>query len=368
MNDQWYSVRNAESVSSPALLVYPDRVEENITRAVKMVGDVRRLRPHVKTHKLEELVRMHVALSITKFKCATIAEAELTAGAGGRDILLAYQPVGPNMERLVALMHRFSDVRFSAIADDAAIIDTLSERMVAAGLRLDLFLDIDCGMHRTGIPPGRDAVSLYQRISAAEGLHAAGLHTYGGHITGDVNTRYQQAREEFTSVTNLKSELECKGFDVTTIIAGGTPTFPFYASMEQVECSPGTYVFWDFGYAESMPDMPFEIAATLMTRVISKPGNNRLCLDLGHKAVASESSHPRVKLFGLPNATAVTHSEEHLVIETPLAAAFKVGDLIYGVPRHICPTVALHDSVVIVRKGRAEERWKVRGRDRALTI
>jgi D-serine deaminase-like pyridoxal phosphate-dependent protein len=223
-------------------------------------------------------------------------------------------------------------------------------------------------MHRTGVPPGEGAMALYQQIAESEGLHAAGLHAYDGHIHGDADTRSRRGKEEFTFVSNLKSELENKGFDVPTIVAGGTPTFPFYASLSRVECSPGTYVFWDFGYAESMPDMPFEIAATLMTRVISKPGDNRLCLDLGHKAVASESAHPRVKFLDLPEATAVTHSEEHLVIETPLASRFKVGDVLYGVPRHICPTVALHDRVVVVRKGRAEDRWKVRARDRALTI
>ena len=368
MHDQWYRVVNVEGIPSPALLVYPDRVERNILRAVEMVGNVQRLRPHVKTHKLEELVRMHVASGVKKFKCATIAEAEMTASAGGREVMLAYQPVGPNIKRLAALAQRFPETRFSAIADDAGIVDALSRAMVDVGSKLDLFLDIDCGMHRTGVPPGDGAVVLYQQIAGAEGLYAAGLHAYDGHIHGDADTRYQRGKEEFTFVSNLKNELENNGFNVPTIVAGGTPTFPFYASLDGVECSPGTYVLWDFGYAESMPDMPFEIAATLFTRVISKPGNNRLCLDLGHKAVASESAPPRVKLLDLPHANAVTHSEEHLVIETPLADRFQVGDVLYGVPRHICPTVALHDAVVVVRNGRAEGRWKVRARDRTLTI
>jgi D-serine deaminase-like pyridoxal phosphate-dependent protein len=105
-----------------------------------------------------------------------------------------------------------------------------------------------------------------------------------------------------------------------------------------------------------------------LTRVVSKPGANRLCLDLGHKAIASENPQPRVQLLNLPDASAVGHSEEHLVIETPRAPEFAVGDCIYGVPRHICPTVALHSHAVVVREGRAETMWRISARDRALTI
>ena len=135
-----------------------------------------------------------------------------------------------------------------------------------------------------------------------------------------------------------------------------------------VECSPGTCVFWDFGYADKLADMDYLIAALVLTRVVSKPGSNRLCLDLGHKAIAAENPQPRVRLLGLEDAAFVTHSEEHLVVETPRAAEFKVGDALFGIPRHICPTVALHSEAVVIRSGRAVERWKVTARERRLTI
>ncbi len=369
MNDSWYHITNPAEIASPALLVYPDRVERNIRRAIEMVQNPQRLRPHVKTHKLDEVVRLHVSLGVNKFKCATIAEAEMTAAAGGQEVLLGYQPVGPNVQRLVTLLQRFPQTRFGAIADDAQVVEALSKAMAHGGSRLDVFLDVDCGMHRTGLPPGNAAMDVYHKMTAAQGLHAAGLHAYDGHIHDtDVERRGQRAAAAFGVVTTLKEALEGKGLVVPKVIAGGTPTFPFHAELKQAECSPGTYVFWDFGYADSMPDLPFEIAAILLTRVVSKPGLNRLCLDLGHKAVASESAPPRVKLLDLPEAVAVTHSEEHLVVETPLADKFKIGDVLYGVPRHICPTVALHSEVVAVREGRAVTRWRVRARDRALTI
>jgi D-serine deaminase-like pyridoxal phosphate-dependent protein len=127
-------------------------------------------------------------------------------------------------------------------------------------------------------------------------------------------------------------------------------------------------VFWDAGYARKLPDLEFLPAAVLLTRVVSKPTPTRLCLDLGHKAVASEMPHPRVVFFDLNDATPVIHSEEHLVVETPQADTFPIGACLYGIPWHVCPTVALHSEVVVVRNGRAEERWKVVARDRALTI
>ena len=113
-----------------------------------------------------------------------------------------------------------------------------------------------------------------------------------------------------------------------------------------------------FRYSTILPDLDFAPAVVLLTRVISRPEQNRLCLDLGHKAVASENPHPRVKVFGLEDATPVGHSEEHLVLETDRAADFPVGSPLYGMPWHVCPTVALHNEAVVIRNGRAEERWQ----------
>jgi D-serine deaminase-like pyridoxal phosphate-dependent protein len=102
--------------------------------------------------------------------------------------------------------------------------------------------------------------------------------------------------------------------------------------------------------------------------VISRPSANRLCLDLGHKAIAAENPHPRAILFGLEDARAVGHSEEHLVLETERAGDFPVGTAIYGVPFHVCPTVALHDTANVVRNGRADGGWQVVARSRTLRI
>jgi len=369
MQIPWYTVSNVEEVPSPALLVYPDRVEENIRRMIRTAGSVERLRPHMKTNKLPEVIRMQMDQGIRKFKCATIAEAEMAAVCLAPDVLLAYQPVGPNVERLIQLVQRFPTTKFSALVDDEGTIRRLSAAAVEAGVTLDLFLDLDCGMHRTGIAPGTVATALYRLIAGLPGLRAAGLHAYDGHIRDtDLTARAAACDEAFGAVEAMRQQLVNAGLTVPTVVAGGTPTFPVHARRPHVECSPGTSVFWDLGYSTLLPDMDFLPAVLLLTRVISKPGTNLLCLDLGHKAVASEGPHPRVALFDLPEVRATGHSEEHLSLETTRAGEFPVGACFYGIPWHICPTVALHQEAVVIRNGRAEERWQVVGRARAITI
>ncbi|MPZ19299.1 MAG: D-TA family PLP-dependent enzyme [Luteitalea sp.] len=369
MPSAWYSIENVAEVPSPALVVYPDRVEENIRRMIRLAGGVDRLRPHIKTSKLPEVIQMQMDQGITKFKCATIAEAEMAAACGAPDVLLAYQPVGPNVSRLVQLVQTSPKTTFSTLADDEGTIHALSNAAVAAGLTLNLFLDIDCGMHRSGVAPGSAAAALYRLIARSPGLAAAGLHAYDGHIRDtDVDARARACDEAFDRVQALRAELRGAGLPVPVLVAGGSPTFPIHARRSTVECSPGTAVFWDLGYTRSLPDLDFLPAALLLTRVISKPGHDLLCVDLGHKAVASEGPHPRVELLDLPDTRAVGHSEEHLTLETPRAAELPVGASFYGIPWHVCPTVALHDHAVVVRDGRAQERWRVVGRTRQITI
>jgi 3-hydroxy-D-aspartate aldolase len=372
MERDWYTVANAADIPSPALLIYPDRVEENIRRMIRVAGDVERLRPHMKTNKLPEVIQMQMDQGITKFKCATIAEAEMVAACQVPDVLLAYQPVGPNVQRFIRLAQTFPKTMFSALVDDEDTIRALSNAAVQARLTVNLFLDLDCGMHRTGVTPGPPAVELYRLIACSPGLRPAGLHMYDGHIHDtDLATRTRICEEAFAQFRTMREDLHTAGLPVPASVIGGTPTFPLHAQRaahENVECSPGTAVFWDWGYSTILPDMDFLPAILVLTRVVSKPGTKLLCLDLGHKAIASEIPAPRVQLLGLPDAKAVGHSEEHLVVETDRAGEFRVGSCFYGMPWHVCPTVALHNEAVVVKNGRADERWRVVGRARTITI
>jgi len=366
---EWYQLTNEAEVASPALLLFEERIEANLRRMIEIAGDPSRLRPHVKTHKLGPLVARQIALGITKFKCATIAEAEMCAEAGAPDVLFAMAAVGPNVGRLCALANKYPRTRFSTLVDDAGAIRALGAAAAEAGLVLDVFLDVDCGHHRTGIRPGPEALELYRLASTTPGLRAAGIQAYDGHIyDADPAVRRKRYQDAFAPILAFRKQLEAAGLPVPTVVAGGSPTFPFHAEHTDRECSPGTTVLWDFGYGDKLKDMPFLPAAVLLTRIISKPGPNRLCLDLGHKAVAAENPHPRVRFLELPDAPAVIHSEEHLVIETPRADEFAVGDTLHGIPLHVCPTVALHSEATVIRGGAAVERWPIKARARRLTI
>ena len=366
---EWYQLSNEAEVASPALLLFEERIESNLRLMIKIAGGPERLRPHVKTHKLGPLVRRQLELGIAKFKCATIAEAEMCAQSHAPDVLLAMPLVGPNVGRFCALARKYPGTRWSTLADEAGAVRALGSAATAAGLTLEVFLDVDCGQHRTGVPPGPEAETLYRAIHATPGLRAGGLHAYDGHNhEADLAARRAQCESDFVPVLELRRRLIESGLPVPVLVAGGSPTFPFHAGHSDRECSPGTTVLWDFGYGDKHPDLPFQPAAILLTRVVSKPGPNRLCLDLGHKAVAAENPHPRVRLIELPDAAAVTQSEEHLVIETPRAGEFPVGAAFHGIPRHVCPTVALFSEATVVRGGRAVETWPILARARRITV
>jgi D-serine deaminase-like pyridoxal phosphate-dependent protein len=349
--DRWYQVSNVAEVDSPALLFYPERIEENIRRMVAMVGQRERLRPHIKTHKTGEIVRLQLAQGINKCKCATIAEAEMAAQCGVADVLIAYQPVGPKVVRIARLMKAFPKTRFSVIADDETVLQSLPSDF-------EVLLDIDMGQHRTGIEPGPAAVKLYRS-------RPGGVHIYDGHLQQpEVAERKKAWDAAFEAARQFLKEIG----PVPRIVGGGTPTFAFWARETNFECSPGTSFLWDHSYGTKLRDLDFLPAALVLTRVVSKPGANRLCLDLGHKAIGPENPPPRVHLLELPNAKPVGHSEEHMVIETERAGEFAVGDCLYGIPFHVCPTVALHGSATVVRNGAACGVWEITARDRKLTI
>ena len=365
----WYQVEHPETVNSPSLLVYPERVEENIRTMIRIAGDVSTLRPHIKTHKMAEIIALQMKYGIDKFKCATIAEAELLGRQKAKDVLLAMQPVGPNIGRFINLISEFPHTRFSTITDNEASLNEISKMAEDHQCVIPLFLDLNVGMDRTGIEPEGKAFDLYEKIAKSKFLTAAGLHVYDGHIRIEaIEERSKACNEAFKRVEQLKQRLESKGHMVPSIVAGGSPTFPIHAKRQDVETSPGTTLLWDERYGSSFKDMDFVPAAVLFTRVISKPAPDIFCLDLGHKAVAPEMDFPRVRIFGLENCEQVGQSEEHLVLRNTSKSSVEIGEPFYAIPMHICPTVAKYPEVLTIEKRRVTGAWKVAARDHRLVI
>jgi D-serine deaminase-like pyridoxal phosphate-dependent protein len=348
---------NFEKIDSPALLVYPFLVRNNIGEMIKMAGSVDRLRPHIKTHKTAEGIRMMQEQGIYKFKCATIAEAELLAINNAKDVLLAHQPVGMKIDRLIKLIQTHPATQFSTIADDVQQAERINKKFNEAGLNLNVYIDLNVGMNRTGIIPGESAIELYDFIQSASHLNFSGLHVYDGqHRQANPIEREQACELAFQKV-------------YTWIIAGGSPSFSIHAKKTDRECSPGTNIFWDHGYATICPEQHFTPALHILTRVISKPSEKRICLDLGHKAVASENEiSKRVYFPSNKDLVPVGQSEEHLVMETEHAEKYKVGDILIGIPYHVCPTVALHESLIAIDNDHIIGEWHVAARKRKINI
>ena len=361
---KWYQLNDPTVLASPALLVYRDRIQRNIDEMVRVAGSADRLRPHVKTHKCREIISMQQQVGIQKFKCATVAEAEMLAAGNVADVLLAYQPTGPTALRYCELQANYPKVIFSALVDNLSTVKQLDQLWVEKGRSLGVFIDLDVGMHRTGIEPGREAAELAEFIEKCSGLALKGWHIYDGHIRdSDVLVRKKTVEASFNlAVPYLISDGSYE------IVAGGTPTFPIHALNPIVTLSPGTSLLWDQGYTNILKDQKFSIAAVLLTRVISKPAKDLLCLDLGHKALASEMVHPRVYLPELGSVEFLTHSEEHLVLKSDKASEYQVGDVIYGFPMHICPTTALHQELIVIENGEKIDQWKVFARDRRISV
>jgi D-serine deaminase-like pyridoxal phosphate-dependent protein len=365
----WARAADLSAIPSPALLLGLEPIERNLQTMLAMAGSPARLRPHVKTHKLGWLVRRQIALGITSFKCATIAEAEMCAQAGAADVLIAFQLVGPNIARLLALREKYPQTHFSTVVDEPGALRALADAARQSVARLEVLLDLDVGQHRTGVPPGPKAVALYRELAQSPSLVPGGLHAYDGHVSqSDPIERAKACAEAFAPVIALRDELLAMGLPVPRIVAGGSPTFPIHAQRKDVQSSPGTVVFWDASYSAKLADMDFLPAAVLLTRIVSKPCGNRLCVDLGHKAVASEMPHPRVVFPDLPDAQFITHSEEHLVLESASAQRMAVGDILLGVPWHVCPTVALHAEAVLVERGQVKSQCRIDARVRKITV
>jgi D-threonine aldolase len=330
------------------------------------------LRPHCKTHKLPQVTKLELARGIRKHKCATLAEAEMLAGAGVEDSFLAYNIVGANIARCVAFLQKFPRSGLKVQADHPRPVSQLGEAMSSAGLMIEVLVDLDVGQHRTGVEPGTQAIELYRQIAKTAGLKPGGLHVYDGHNNhADLEERRTAVLHGWGRVAELRDQLKKEALPVPRIVCGGTGSFPIYAALpdKEIELSPGTCVFNDAGYSDRYRDLCFPPATALLTRVISRPAADRMTLDLGYKAVASDPPAGKRLVFpDLPDAEQVLQNEEHLVLQTARACEFQPGDELYAFPWHICPSTALHRQVFVIENGQLVDRWDVTARDRWITV
>lgn len=359
-----YVIKNTDQLASPSLLVFPEVVQANIAKILTKVK-LDKLRPHIKTIKSKPLIQLLIDAGVRKFKCATLKEASLLLEWEELDILLAYPVVGYQLDQFIQLLVKHPQAKLQCLIDDVATASLLHERAAQYGLSVSVFIDVNLGMGRTGVAIDQ-LEEFYEEVKAFDHLEIIGFHGYDGHIREiDLGERTKVVKAVFDRFLAVLKRIEEQAHRKLTCVFGGSNTFPIYSQYPFVECSPGTFMLWDWGYHISLPEQNFGFAAVLFTRIISKPSLNHVCLDLGYKAVASEN--PIAQRFHIPkheNWRPIMQSEEHLVLEVPAAEweNLAVGTEVYVIPYHICPTVAMYPFYRVVAEEDIRSTWEIAAR------
>ncbi len=371
-----YRIKDLEKVLTPALVIYPEIVDANIAATVRLLGgNADRWRPHVKTAKLQFVMRRYVAQGIKNFKCSTSLELCTVCEAGADDALLAYPVVGANARRVREIAEQFPKTRVSALLESVAQIDAWK------GSNIGLFIDVNPGMNRTGVEQDHinEIIELAKAIEMA-GLEFRGLHYYDGHMGGivDWQEREATAHQGYDRLMKLVSAFEQASIQIPEVVTAGTPAFPCslsyqpFAEAEFIHrISPGTIVYNDCTSLAQLPaEYGYRAAAVVISTVVSHPTANTLTCDAGHKTVSADAGIPNCFVLGHGDLTPQHPSEEHLPIEISADASANsakpdIGETLYLVPKHVCPTVNNFDHALIVEGGRivAVERVTARGRE-----
>jgi D-serine deaminase-like pyridoxal phosphate-dependent protein len=346
-------------VLTPALAIYPEIVDANIEATLRVLGgDADRWRPHVKTSKLGFVMRRLTQRGVTNVKCATTLEMQAAAEAGAVDILVAYPMVGANARRVRELAETMPGKRVSALVENAGQLESW------VGSDVSLFIDLNGGMDRTGLVQESvaEVVELARAIEGA-GVVFRGLHYYDGHMSKyeDLATREVMAHQGYDHLMGIIEALNRAGIVVEEVITAGTPAFPCTVSYKPFDdapfvhrASPGTVVYGDFTSAGQLPaNYGYRPAALVVSTVVSHPASNRITCDAGHKSVSADAGSPTCVVLGRPELQPQRPSEEHLPIDAPPGAELPaVGDYLYLVPRHVCPTVNNFDHALLVVDGK----------------
>lgn len=359
----WYRIvdrtvvdRPIHSLPTPALLLDRDACDRNLKRMARQFSaGPARLRPHFKNHKCIRLAQRQLrAGSAVGITCAKLAEAEVLAAHGVDDILIANQVVGPSkLERLARLAQR---ANVSLAADEFQPVREISQAMTAANATVGVLIEVDIGMGRCGVEPGRAVADLAHRIVDLPGIQFRGLQAYEGHAVyvEDRRRRAQLATEAMRQAMDSADLLRQQGISVPCISGGSTATATITGSLDGVsEIQAGTYATMDWKYHQLAPE--FEIALSVLATVIStRP--DRAVVDVGVKGIGSEFGPPRVK-NGCGAEIASFLAEEHGVIRG--GPARRVGDTVELIPSHACTTCNLHRQMFVHAEGRVVDVWPI---------
>ncbi|HEX6655889.1 MAG TPA: alanine racemase [Candidatus Limnocylindria bacterium] len=345
----------AHELSTPALLVDLDIFEANVAAMSALLrGSGKTVRPHIKTHRTPELARRQLVEGAVGVTCATVGEAEAMVAAGIRDVLVANEVVDPR--KLVRLAGLAREARVGVAVDAQEPVASLSEAASAAGVSVDVLIDVDVVLHRCGVTSAGDAARLAAAIDRAPGVRLRGLMGYEGRMRQGIDHRAELIAGAYQVLSEARQAVEQAGFPVEVVSAAGTSTLvEAIADPTITEIQAGVYAIMEPELLDI--GLPFQCAAAVRGTVISRRAGH-VVLDVGRRAVGMEYGPPRP--IGI-EATDIMVSDEHVRISVA-GEAPPLGAQLDLVPGQIRTTFNLHDDVWLSRGGHIVDRWPISAR------
>ena len=356
-------------LDTPALIIDTDILDLNINRIIEIVSAAgSRLRPHIKTHRMLEVAHRQIAAGASGICCAKTGEAEVFANGGIDDIFIANQVVGTRkLQRLQVLADR---VRLAVGVDDREHIHILGDAF-QNGRSIDVNIEIDVGQARTGVADSPSALALARQILDTPGLKLRGIYTHEGHDYGasDQSDLLGIADRAQIQMLSIAADIRNATNADCEVSMGSTPSLLARSFRPGIaELRPGTAVFNDSSHANFLGHTDW-CAARVLATVVNRPSRNRVVIDAGAKALTSDKRGPSILenrgyglVVGHPEATIVSLSDEHGVLDVPNTDAYAIGAVIQVIPNHICPCVNLYSHAYAARNGIVHAIWDVSAR------
>ncbi len=346
-----------EDLDTPTLLLDRAASDRNLAKMAQFFADRKsKLRPHFKNHKCVTLAKRQLAAgNAVGITCAKLGEAEILADHGVTNLLIANQVVGAvKVRRLADLAKR---ARVAVAVDHLDQVEAISRAAVAAGSTVHLLVEVDIGMGRCGLPPGESVVELAKQIVKFPGVQLDGIQAYEGHLVNviDRDQRRTQSQAAMQLAIDTRRLLEKSGIPVTCLSGCSSATYDSTGAMDGVdEIQAGSYATMDRQYYRLAPE--FEIAMSLLVRVISRPTADKAVLDVGVKGAGGEFGVPGIKDY--PDVVVPFFlAEEHVVVNN--SPNWSIGQPLHLIPSHACTTCNLHREFVVHENGRVVDVWPI---------
>ena len=351
-----------EELDTPALLIDQKSFDHNVRQ---MAGCFEKQgiqwRPHAKAFKCPAIahqLRRAGAIGVT---VAKVSEAEVMVAGGIDDILIAHLVVGRTKTARLAALQRHADVKVTV--DHFDHIGPLSDAAHSAGVTIGVLVDLDIGMHRTGVADGPSAVRLAEAVASSRGLRFDGVMGYEGHTLAiaDPDQKKSAIQTAIAQLVATRDSIERAGLECRVVSTGGTGSYQTTSEVAGItEVQAGGGIFACQYYTKTCRVAGHQPAISVYATVVSRPSAHRAILDVGQKSVSQHTTPPVLRDY--PDYSIVSLSAEHAKIESAQPIQLRIGEKVHVVPGYSDFTFVLHDRVLMIDAGKVTADWSILGR------